>query len=162
MSPVAPISLLQAQLDPAGGSVAFIFFEPGEQRDHRGTGPRVVRVGTHALKNGAKSTLWSRLAQHKGSTASDGGNHRVPIFRLIVGDALPGRRIEVHQTWGKGSNASAGVKAEEGCPYRNTRMRPSGKSISRASDAGSRGRPDPSATPSACARHHRRRVRPGR
>ena len=53
----------------------YFFFEPGESRAQSGNGPRVVRVGTHALKAGAQSTLWSRLAQHKGSERSGGGNH---------------------------------------------------------------------------------------
>lgn len=91
----------------------YFFFEPGELRSHSGTGLRVVRVGTHALKAGAKSTLWSRLAQHKGSTKSGGGNHRGSIFRLIVGDALLARQGEPLATWGVGSNAPAAVKAHE-------------------------------------------------
>ncbi len=91
----------------------YFFFERSELRAHSGRGLRVVRVGTHALKGGAQSTLWSRLAQHKGSVASGGGNHRGSIFRLIVGDALLGRRGESHPTWGVGNNAPADVKARE-------------------------------------------------
>src|SRR5579883_1673881 len=55
-------------------SGVYFFFEPGEFRSGSGLGPRVVRVGTHALKIGSRSTLWGRLAQHRGST--NGGNHR--------------------------------------------------------------------------------------
>lgn len=91
----------------------YFFFEPGESRAQSGNGPRVVRVGTHALKAGAQSTLWSRLAQHKGSERSGGGNHRGSIFRLIVGDALLSSRGQIHPTWGQGSNAPAPVKAAE-------------------------------------------------
>lgn len=66
----------------------YFFFEPGE---HRTEGPpRVVRVGTHALKAGSKSRLWQRLSQHRG-TASGGGQHRGSIFRLLVGESLKGR-----------------------------------------------------------------------
>jgi len=71
---------------PARG--VYFFFEPEEQRAHGGSGPRVVRVGTHALKVGARTSLWRRLAQHKGVGGSGGGNHRGSIFRLLVGEAL--------------------------------------------------------------------------
>lgn len=91
----------------------YFFFERSELRTHSGHSLRVVRVGTHALKAGAQSTLWSRLRQHKGSMASGGGNHRCSIFRLIVGDALLARRGESHPTWGDGSNAPTDVKARE-------------------------------------------------
>lgn len=69
----------------------YFFFEPGERRTTSGSGPRVVRVGTHALKEGSKSTLWSRLHQHRGTLRgkyAGGGNHRGSIFRLHVGTAL--------------------------------------------------------------------------
>lgn len=64
----------------------YFFFEDGEERSRSGTGPRVVRVGTHALVAGASSTLWGRLKQHRGNTG--GGNHRSSIFRHHVGGAL--------------------------------------------------------------------------
>ena len=65
----------------------YFFFEPGAVRREAGAGPRVVRVGTHALGRGSSSTLRQRLGQHRG-TASGGGNHRGSIFRLLVGQAL--------------------------------------------------------------------------
>ena len=68
----------------------YFFMEPNETRSDSGRGLRVVRVGTHALKPGAKSTLWQRLNQHRGMAAG-GGNHRTSIFRLIVGTALIAR-----------------------------------------------------------------------
>ena len=64
----------------------YFFFEPGELRED-GT-PRVVRIGTHALKEGATSTLWGRLAQHRGTITPKGGAHRSSIFRTLVGTAL--------------------------------------------------------------------------
>ena len=76
----------------------YFFMEPGEMRSHSGRGLRVVRVGTHGLKPGAKSTLWKRLAQHRGTTAG-GGNHRTSIFRLIVGTALIARDDLDCPTW---------------------------------------------------------------
>ncbi len=68
----------------------YFFTEDGECRTDTGAGPRVVRVGTHALRNGSRTTLWNRLSQHRGSARSGGGNHRGSIFRLIVGTAGAG------------------------------------------------------------------------
>lgn len=82
----------------------YFFFEPGENRRDSGNGPRVVRVGTHALTAGSKSTLRQRLGQHRGS-ASGGGNHRTSIFRLLVGEALLARGD-------LGNCSSWGVKGE--------------------------------------------------
>ena len=83
----------------------YFFFEPGERRGGSGTGNRVVRVGTHALRADSRSTLWGRLSQHRGSVV--GGNHRGSIFRLLVGLALQARdpRLAV-ASWGKGASAS--------------------------------------------------------
>ena len=68
----------------------YFFFEPGEQRTTSGSSPRVVRVGTHALKVGAKSKLWGRLRSHRGTVTGlrpGAGNHRGSVFRLHVGTA---------------------------------------------------------------------------
>lgn len=89
----------------------YFFFEPGETRRDTGDGPRVVRVGTHALKAGARSSLWGRLSQHKGSASSGGGNHRGSIFRLIVGAAIKRREgSEEPASWGIGSDAGQAAK----------------------------------------------------
>src|SRR6185436_19688427 len=48
----------------------YYFFESGEFRAFDAATPRVVRVGTHAVSTGSKSTLWTRLRTHKG--AEDG------------------------------------------------------------------------------------------
>ena len=86
---------------PARG--VYFFFEPGETRS--GGGPRVVRIGTHALREGARSTLRGRLWQHRGR--ADGGNHRGSIFRLLVGAALAGRgETPLPPSWGVGSTAA--------------------------------------------------------
>jgi len=61
--------------------------EPGEVRTDSGSGLQVVRVGTYALQ-GSGTTLWTRLAQHKGQMRSGGGNHRASVFRRLVGTAL--------------------------------------------------------------------------
>ena len=72
----------------------YFFFEPGECRTTSGTGPRVTRVGTHALNVGGKRTLWGRLRLHRGTiggTNPYGGNHRLSVFRHHVGTALAHR-----------------------------------------------------------------------
>ena len=65
----------------------YFFRELGEQREDAGQGPRIVRVGTHALREGGGTRLWTRLSQHKGQKKTGGGNHRGSIFRLIVGSS---------------------------------------------------------------------------
>ena len=90
----------------------YFFFEPGETRSGSGTRNRVVRVGTHALRVGSRSTLWGRLSQHRGS--SDGGNHRGSIFRLLVGLALQARDPSLAvASWGKGTSASPEIVEAE-------------------------------------------------
>jgi hypothetical protein len=74
---------------PAQG--VYFFFEDGELRSDSGTGLRVVRVGTHGLREGSTTTLWRRLAQHRGTRRNGGGNHRGSVFRLHLGTALAGR-----------------------------------------------------------------------
>lgn len=92
----------------------YFFMENGEERTDSGQGLRIVRVGTHALTAGSRTTLWNRLAQHKGQEKSGGGNHRGSIFRLLVGVALScrngGRSVP---TWGRGSNASREIREQE-------------------------------------------------
>ena len=79
---------------PARGVVWF--FEKGEARSDTGAGPRVVRVGTHALKPELNSRLWEKLAQ------DGGGSHRQSLFRTVVGLSirdLTGRREP--RSWGR-------------------------------------------------------------
>jgi hypothetical protein len=67
----------------------YFFYENGENRAD-GSG-RVVRVGTHALTQTSKATLWGRLRQHRGQLNGrdpGGGNHRASVFRRHVGAAL--------------------------------------------------------------------------
>lgn len=91
----------------------YFFQEPGELRSDTGEGLRIVRVGTHALKSGSRTTLWTRLSQHKGQARSRGGNHRGSIFRLLVGAALM-RRDGYHcPSWGKCSSAPREVRESE-------------------------------------------------
>ena len=91
----------------------YFFMEPGENRSGSGNGPRIVRVGTHALTETSGTKLWGRLSQHRGQARIGGGNHRGSIFRLIVGTALIARRGYLVPTWGQGNNASAEIRAKE-------------------------------------------------
>ena len=89
--------------------------EPGEERTTSGSGLRIVRIGTHALKWNGKTTLWNRLRQHKGTVRGlnpGTGNHRGSVFREHVGTALIKRDkwpVEVAGNWG-GSNAPRHIK----------------------------------------------------
>lgn len=88
----------------------YFFFEQGEERSDSGQGHRIVRVGTHALTDGSKSTLWNRLSQHRGQTGG-GGNHRGSIFRLLVGNSLKTQQDLVEpSTWGLGSDPGQAAK----------------------------------------------------
>jgi hypothetical protein len=97
----------------------YFFFEPGEERSGSGAGPRVVRVGTHALQVGSRSTLRGRLRAHLGNVSGmrpGGGNHRASVFRIHVGHALIRRNgypESVTAQWGRGSTAPAEVRERE-------------------------------------------------
>lgn len=91
----------------------YFFFEEGERRSDTGTGLRTVRVGTHALKTGSRTSLWDRLSQHRGQKNSGGGNHRGSIFRLLVGEALITRDKLESETWGKGNSAPLEIRENE-------------------------------------------------
>ena len=67
----------------------YFFYEDGETR--LDGSPRVTRVGTHALTASSRTSLWTRLSQHRGRLLGanpGGGNHRGSIFRRHVGAAL--------------------------------------------------------------------------
>jgi hypothetical protein len=119
------LSLLQAQANgtrllehctgkmdwPARG--VYFFMEEGEIRTDTGSGPRIVRVGTHALHAGSGTALWHRLSQHRGRIASGGGNHRGSIFRLIVGTALITKHHLNFPSWDKDDRADKDTRANE-------------------------------------------------
>jgi hypothetical protein len=90
----------------------YFFFEGGENCSDTGGGPRVVRVGTHALTTGSRTKLWSRLSQHKGQ-GHGGGNHRGSIFRFIVGTAIISKSQLSFPTWGIGNTAKRLVRDGE-------------------------------------------------
>jgi len=94
----------------------YFFFENGENRAESGTGLRVVRVGTHALKSGSSTTLWHRLKQHRGNEYNNGGNHRGSVFRHHVGMALANFYSwpdDIVRTWPRGSSATREIRDKE-------------------------------------------------
>ena len=91
----------------------YFFRETGEHRSDSGAGPRIVRVGTHALREGGSTRLWTRLSQHKGQKSTGGGNHRGSIFRLIVGTSLIGLRGYDYPTWADKNTAATEIRADE-------------------------------------------------
>jgi hypothetical protein len=95
------------------GRGVYFFFESGEKRSDTGAGPRVIRVGTHALKAGSGTKLWTRLSQHRGQLSTGRGNHRGSVFRLIVGAALIKRHSYSIPNWGVGSSANTDIRAGE-------------------------------------------------
>ena len=61
----------------------YFFMEEGEVRTDSGDGLRIVRVGSHATKTGgAKTSLWTRLRQHRS------GRVYSSVFRNLIGRAL--------------------------------------------------------------------------
>lgn len=92
----------------------YFFYEEGERRDNSDL--RVVRVGTHALKQGSSSSLWKRLNQHKGTDKGrypGGGNHRGSVFRLHVGTAVISKNALKVPSWSVGSSAKGIIREVE-------------------------------------------------
>ncbi len=78
----------------------YFFFENSETRTGSTLDMRVVRVGTHALKSGARTTFWNRLRQHRGILKHGGGYHGNSIFRHHIGLALAKRdNLPLPETW---------------------------------------------------------------
>ncbi len=89
----------------------YFFFEDGEMRTDGS--PRVVRIGTHGLTAGSKSTLWGRLSQHRGTVTPKGGNHRGSVFRARVGQALLNRTGTELPGWDDRKNDTEDQRAAE-------------------------------------------------
>jgi hypothetical protein len=70
----------------------YVFFSPDETREDSDQ-LRVTRVGTHAVSEGSKTSMWDRLKQHYGTGSGSknhphGGNHRGSVYRKRVGEAM--------------------------------------------------------------------------
>lgn len=76
--------------------------------------PRIVRVGTHAVSAGSKTSLWNRLSTHRGTIAGT-GSHRSSIFRSHVGRAImqSSEAVDWPSTWGVGQTAPRDVRLAE-------------------------------------------------
>jgi hypothetical protein len=85
----------------------YFFLDPTEPRTTSGAGPRIVRVGTHALTPTSRTSLWNRLSAHRGTASHGAGNHRGSIFHLLIGECLLRRDDNLLPTWGNSSTASA-------------------------------------------------------
>lgn len=92
----------------------YIFLDPNEESIYSNSLPRIVRIGTHAIHDGAKSTIKQRLRAHYG-TKLNSGNHRGSVFRKHIGNALlnKGDLEKTSETWGVGSNATKIIKDKE-------------------------------------------------
>lgn len=92
----------------------YFFFESNEFRTTAVEQKRVVRIGTHSVSEGSKSTLWNRLRTHRGGINGT-GNHRGSIFRLHVGTAMINQSCGsiLLPTWGKGQTAPVETKSME-------------------------------------------------
>jgi hypothetical protein len=103
-------ALSEQKLPPRG---VYVFLD-GHEPNFIGTGPRIVRIGTHAISRGSRSTLRGRLRNHLG-LSDGGGNHRGSIFRLHVGRALlhANNSAAALETWGSGQDAPREVLAAE-------------------------------------------------
>lgn len=91
----------------------YIFLDHKE-RNFLGNFPRIVRVGTHGVSAGSRSTLRIRLRTHLGS--GDGsGSHRASVFRLHVGRAMLNAAAATDRlpSWGQGQDAPRDVRASE-------------------------------------------------
>jgi hypothetical protein len=94
------------------GKGVYFFFEDGENRKTEPFELRVVRVGTHAVSAGSRTSLWNRLRTHRGGIDL-GGNHRGSIFRLHVGKSIIARDSLKYSTWGVGQTATREIKDSE-------------------------------------------------
>jgi hypothetical protein len=88
----------------------YFFFEPGEVRSVTGVGPRVVRVGTHALICNSGASLWRRLSQHRGTAASGGGITVAlsSVCWLVIKDR---DALVEPRSWDVGSNPGAAAQS---------------------------------------------------
>ena len=68
-----------------GHNVEFTFYRTVERiGQDTGSGPRVVRIGAHALISASTHEALAGLSQHRDQMRGGSGNDRGSIFRLIV------------------------------------------------------------------------------
>lgn len=81
----------------------YLFLHSDEIRLYEPSRLRIARIGTHAVSEGSKSTLWQRLKTHKG-TDNGFGNHRSSIFRSYIGSALINKNGCSLESWAQETN----------------------------------------------------------
>jgi len=92
----------------------YVFLDPTE-RSGLCRGPRIVRIGTHAVSQGSGSTLRARLRNHMGPSHGAGG-HRGSVFRMHVGRAILNANPAVFgaiPSWGVGQQATREILNQE-------------------------------------------------
>jgi hypothetical protein len=89
------------------------FITPELPAGHGGM-PRIIRVGTHAVSLGSRTSLWNRISTHRGA-GHGGGSHRSSIFRSHIGRALMNREAgrQWPGTWAKGQSAPKFIRDAE-------------------------------------------------
>jgi hypothetical protein len=113
VAPPLPIAeALTVLRSKAINSGVYFFFDPTEVR--AGSKElRVVRVGTHAVSNGSKSSIADRLRTHLG-TQNGYGQHRSSIFRSHAGVAIAHREAkDLPNTWGDQSVVASAIDPSE-------------------------------------------------
>jgi len=93
--------------------VYFITGEVPEIEQHASM-PRIIRVGTHAVSKGSRTTLWDRISTHRGTEAG-GGSHRSSIFRSHMGRTIIRTETKAKwpDSWAVGQSAPTSVRTEE-------------------------------------------------
>jgi hypothetical protein len=77
----------------------YFFYEEGEKRADSNQ-KRVVRVGTHAVQEKSKATLYERLRQHSGPNNGH-GRHRMSVQRELIGFSIRNKKdIREYCEWG--------------------------------------------------------------
>lgn len=107
-------TLTQVLSDDVPKRGVYFFFDPAEKTDYSDVLPRLVRIGTHGVSKGSRSSLRMRLRTHYGANHG-GGNHRGSIFRLHVGMSIIRRDglEERFPSWGVGQSANASISEME-------------------------------------------------
>lgn len=80
----------------------YFFFDENQRRINGEL--RVIRIGTHAARINSKATLYRRLRQHQGTIKNKLGNHRLSVFRELVGLSLMETSGIVINSWGQKKN----------------------------------------------------------
>jgi hypothetical protein len=93
-----------------------VYFITGEAPEFERSAPmpRIIRVGTHAVSKGSRTTLWDRISTHRG-TGAGAGSHRSSIFRSHVGRTIIRTEADTKwpDSWAAGQSAPITIRANE-------------------------------------------------